>query len=88
MTYKSRKVVFKKASAGTSNANKHNTNKTLKRNFRSCTYDSCKGLSFDLMQLDMSDSEPNNEPDNKIDQGICLNFLLTKNPKDKATQNA
>ncbi|CAG8782062.1 30234_t:CDS:2, partial [Gigaspora margarita] len=112
MTYKSRKVVFKKASAGTSNANKHNTNKTLKRNLRSCTCDSCKahmdkqktlaknnanqivqesiptGLSFDLMQLDMSDSEPNNEPDNKIDQGICLNFLLAKNPKDKVTQNA
>ncbi|KAF0528109.1 hypothetical protein F8M41_013261 [Gigaspora margarita] len=36
----------------------------------------------------MSDSESNNEPDNKIDQGICLNFLLAKNPKDKATQNA
>ncbi|CAG8714674.1 11264_t:CDS:2 [Gigaspora margarita] len=122
MTYKSRKVVFKKASASTSNANKHNTNKTLKRNLRSCICDSCKGalrnpqtkkahmdkqktlarnnankivqesiptgLSFDLIQLDMSDSEPNNKPDNKIDQEICFNFLLAKNPKDKVTQNA
>ncbi|CAG8823679.1 14475_t:CDS:1, partial [Gigaspora rosea] len=46
------------------------------------------GLFFNLIKLDMSDSEPNNEPNNKIDQGICLNFLLVKNPKGKATQNA
>ncbi|KAF0543997.1 hypothetical protein F8M41_003205 [Gigaspora margarita] len=42
------------------------------------------GLSFDLIQLDMSDSEPNNEPDNKRSK----NLLLAKNSKGKVTQNA